>query len=62
MKASRYEEALDCYSKAVKMDPTNAMYYCNRWVTGGAAVVQAKGCGQGVGEGGVNNQLEVDQL
>ena len=48
MKASRYEEALDCYSKAVKMDPTNAMCYYNRWVAGGAAEVQTRGWGQGV--------------
>jgi len=32
LKAARYEEALDCYSKALKTNPTNAMYYCNRWV------------------------------
>nr|CAD7589052.1 unnamed protein product [Timema genevievae] len=30
MKTGKYLEALDCYTKAIKLDGKNAVYYCNR--------------------------------
>jgi small glutamine-rich tetratricopeptide repeat-containing protein alpha len=30
MKEEKYEEALECYSKAIEQDGQNAVYYCNR--------------------------------
>ncbi|CAG9135772.1 hypothetical protein JYU34_004828 [Plutella xylostella] len=30
MKAERHREALDKYSKAIELDPRNAVYFCNR--------------------------------
>ncbi|XP_052825914.1 small glutamine-rich tetratricopeptide repeat-containing protein alpha isoform X2 [Octopus bimaculoides] len=30
MKAEKFSEALECYTKAIKLDNKNAVYYCNR--------------------------------
>lgn len=30
MKAEKFQEALDCYTKAIDLDPNNPVYYCNR--------------------------------
>lgn len=30
MKAEKYKEALECYTQAVSLDGSNAVYYCNR--------------------------------
>ncbi|RWS24583.1 small glutamine-rich tetratricopeptide repeat-containing protein alpha-like isoform X2 [Leptotrombidium deliense] len=30
MKLEKYDEALKCYTKAVQLDPKNAVYFCNR--------------------------------
>ncbi|CAE1277575.1 SGTA [Acanthosepion pharaonis] len=30
MKATKFSEALECYSQAIRLDNTNAVYYCNR--------------------------------
>ncbi|VDM35081.1 unnamed protein product [Hydatigera taeniaeformis] len=30
MALEKFEEAIDCYSQAIALDPNNAIYYCNR--------------------------------
>lgn len=30
MKAEKFSDAIECYSKALKLDNKNAVYYCNR--------------------------------
>uniref|UniRef100_A0A0R3W549 TPR_REGION domain-containing protein n=1 Tax=Taenia asiatica TaxID=60517 RepID=A0A0R3W549_TAEAS len=30
MALDKFDEAIDCYSQAIALDPTNAIYYCNR--------------------------------
>uniref|UniRef100_A0A8C5M2V5 Small glutamine-rich tetratricopeptide repeat-containing protein beta n=1 Tax=Leptobrachium leishanense TaxID=445787 RepID=A0A8C5M2V5_9ANUR len=30
MKDQNYEAAMDCYTRAIELDPCNAVYYCNR--------------------------------
>ncbi|EUB62876.1 Small glutamine-rich tetratricopeptide repeat-containing protein beta [Echinococcus granulosus] len=30
MVSEKFDEAIDCYSKAISLDPNNAIYYCNR--------------------------------
>lgn len=30
MKVEKFQEALDCYTKAIDLDPNNPVYYCNR--------------------------------
>lgn len=29
--AEKFTEALECYNKAIALDPYNAIYYCNRY-------------------------------
>lgn len=29
--SKEYSGALDCYTKAIELDPSNSIYYCNRW-------------------------------
>ena len=31
MKAERYADALQCYTKAIELDGSNAVFYCNRF-------------------------------
>ena len=31
MKAEKFSEALECYTRAIRLDNTNAVYYCNRF-------------------------------
>ena len=30
MKIEKFSDALECYSKALKLDNKNSVYYCNR--------------------------------
>ena len=30
MKSEKYADALESYSQAIKLDPKNAVYFCNR--------------------------------
>lgn len=30
MKEENYTAAVDCYTQAIELDPSNAVYYCNR--------------------------------
>ena len=30
MKIDKYEEAIECYDKAIEINPANAVYFCNR--------------------------------
>ncbi|VDN15776.1 unnamed protein product [Dibothriocephalus latus] len=32
MTEEKFNEAVTCYSKAIELDPHNAVYFCNRWV------------------------------
>ena len=32
MKQEKFKEALDAYNKAIEIDKSNAVYYCNRYV------------------------------
>eukprot|EP01052_Picozoa_sp_SAG31_P033249 SAG31_NODE_3733_length_3940_cov_2.160115_3_plen_114_part_00 len=38
--AIRYEDALSKYDEAIVIDPTSAVYYCNRYVTTKTAVAR----------------------
>lgn len=31
MKEDNYAAAVECYTRAIELDPNNAVYYCNRW-------------------------------
>lgn len=31
MKQEQYLEAITCYTKAIDLNPSNAVYYCNRY-------------------------------
>ena len=31
MKEEQFDKAIECYSKAIAIDGSNAVYYCNRY-------------------------------
>ena len=32
LKLNKFQEAVDCYTNAIKLDASNATYFCNRYV------------------------------
>ena len=34
MKEEKYKEAIECYTRAMELDNTNAVFPCNRFVNG----------------------------